>query len=206
MAHSFRSFRFTESLCWYTLWRGAAPILTRMETPMKTRYQIASVTIILLIALGPAALGQTTQPIDYVDPHIGGISYLLKSEPPTVQLPFGMMRLAPMTSPGISDSYLAEKIYGFPVDGALLMPTTGSVETDPAKNASRYDHDFETATPYYYAVMLEKNQHARGVHCNGACRLLSRSVSEDGRASYSGSRAWGWHAECRPCPLGAFRV
>ena len=66
------------------------------------------------------------------------------------------MRLAPLTSPGISDSYLAEKIYGFPVDGAVLMPTTGPVETDPAKNASLYDHDFETATPYYYAVTLEK--------------------------------------------------
>jgi predicted alpha-1,2-mannosidase len=123
---------------------------------MKTRHQIVLASACLLWVLAPAALGQTKQPVDYVDPHIGSISYLLKSVPPTVQLPFGMIRLAPLTSPGISDSYLAEKIYGFPVEGAVLMPTTGPVETDPAKNASLYDHDFETATPYYYAVTLEK--------------------------------------------------
>jgi predicted alpha-1,2-mannosidase len=107
--------------------------------------------------LAAMAFGQTKQPVDFVDPHIGSISYLLKSEPPTVQLPFGMMRLAPLTSPGISDYYLAEKVYGFPVDSVILMPTTGPIETDPGKNASRYDHDFETASPYYYAVTLEKS-------------------------------------------------
>jgi predicted alpha-1,2-mannosidase len=123
---------------------------------MNTRQQSVLAGACLLGALAPMALGRTKQPVDYVDPHIGSVSYLLKSESPTVQLPFGMMRLAPVTSPGISDSYLAEKIYGFPVDGAVLMPTTGPVETDPAKNASLYDHDFETATPYYYAVTLEK--------------------------------------------------
>ena len=97
---------------------------------MKTRIQIVLTSACLLGALAPVALGQTKQPVDYVDPHIGSISHLLKSEPPTVQLPFGMMRLAPVTSPGISDSYLAQKIYGFPVDGAVLMPTTGPVETN----------------------------------------------------------------------------
>ncbi len=123
---------------------------------MKTCDRAILVGAFLLCSLTPVALGQTRQPVDYVNPHIGSISYLLKSIPPTVQLPFGMMRLAPETSPGISDSYLAEKIYGFPVDSALLMPSTGPVEIDPAKNASLYDHDFETATPYYYAVLLEK--------------------------------------------------
>ena len=123
---------------------------------MKTHPKILLASLCAIGILAPAALGQTKQPVDYVDPHIGSVSHLLKSEPPTVQLPFGMMRLAPLTSPGISDSYLAEKIYGFPVDGAVLMPTTGPVETDPAKNASLYDHDFETAIPYYYAVTLEK--------------------------------------------------
>lgn len=114
--------------------------------------------MLAVACLVPAAMavGQTKQPVDYVNPHIGSISYLLKSEPPTVQLPFGMVRLAPETSPGISDVYLAEKIFGFPIDGAVMMPTAGPVETDPAKTASRYDHDFEAATPYYYAVTLEK--------------------------------------------------
>lgn len=102
-------------------------------------------------------LGQAKQPVDYVDPHIGSISYLLKSMAPTVQLPFGMLRIDPLTDPEISDVYLAEKIFGFPVNGVVLMPGTGPVETDPARNASMYDHDFETATPYSYAVTLEKD-------------------------------------------------
>ena len=104
---------------------------------MKTCHQFTLLCACLLCLLTPGAFGQSKQPVDYVDPHIGSISYLLKSDPPTVQLPFGMMRLALLTSPGISDSYLAEKIFGFPVDGPVLMPSTGPVETDPAKNASR---------------------------------------------------------------------
>jgi len=123
---------------------------------MKTSMRSVLASACFLWALSPGAFGQSKQPVDYVDPHIGSISHLLKSIPPTVQLPFGMMRLAPVTSPGISDSYLAEKIYGFPVDSAELMPSSGPVETDPAKDASHYDHDFETVTPFYYAVTLEK--------------------------------------------------
>ena len=106
--------------------------------------------------LATLCFGQNQRPVDYVDPHIGSISYLLQSEPPTVQLPFGMLHLVPRTSPGISDYYLAEKIYGFPVDSVVLMPSTGSLKLEPGENASLYDHDFEKVTPYYYAVTLEK--------------------------------------------------
>ena len=100
---------------------------------MNIRHQNFLAIALLCCACAPVALGQTRPPVDYVNPHIGGISYLLKSEPPTVQLPFGMVRLAPVTSPGISDVYLAEKIYGFPLDGAVLMPDVGTVEIDPGE-------------------------------------------------------------------------
>jgi predicted alpha-1,2-mannosidase len=123
---------------------------------MKNPHQLALVTALILGSFVPAIQGQTRQPVDYVDPHIGSISYLLKSVSPTVQLPFGMLRMSPLTSPEISDSYLAEKIFGFPVDSVVLMPATGPVETDPEKIASLYDHDFETATPYAYSVTLEQ--------------------------------------------------
>ena len=123
---------------------------------MKTRTGWAIVLICIWEILRGVALAQSKSPVDYVDPHIGSVSYLLTSIAPTVQLPFGMMRLAPRTTPGIVDAYLAEKVYGFPVNGVALMPSVGPVETDADRNASRYDHDFETATPYYYAVTLEK--------------------------------------------------
>ncbi len=71
-----------------------------------------------------------------------------------VQLPHGMMAVAPVTDPAVRDKYLATRILGFPLAGFLLMATTGPVQTDPAKFASRFDHDLEIATPYYHAVMI----------------------------------------------------
>jgi len=103
----------------------------------------------------PGAAQPPREPVDYVDPWIGSIGHLLTATEPVVQLPHGMMRLAPLTTPSIRDRYLADKIYGFPLGGALLMASTGKQETNPAKTASRFDHDLETATPYYYAATLE---------------------------------------------------
>lgn len=90
------------------------------------------------------------QPVDYVNPHIGGIGHLLRSTSPVVQLPHGMARMTPVTPQRVRDRYLADRIQGFPAGGALLMATTSTGDA-----SSGFDHDFETATPYYYAVDLE---------------------------------------------------
>jgi putative alpha-1,2-mannosidase len=37
----------------------------------------------------------------------------------------------------------------------MLMASTGEVSSKPAAYASDFDRDFETATPYYYAVDLQ---------------------------------------------------
>ena len=95
-------------------------------------------------------------PVDYVNPNLGGIGQLLSATSPNVIMPYGMMCISPITTPGITDRYLADKIYGFPTGGMTLMPMTDSAETDPDKYASMYDHGTETATPYYYAAILEK--------------------------------------------------
>ena len=94
------------------------------------------------------------QPVDYVQPNIGGIGQLLTATIPYVQCPHGMARIAPITTPGITDRYLADKIFGFPAGPALLMAASGDVTADPAAYASDFDHDFETATPYYYSADL----------------------------------------------------
>src|SRR5487761_1286062 len=86
--------------------------------------------------------------VDYVDPNIGSIGQLLTATIPYVQYPHGMARLYPITTPGITDRYLADKIYGFPAGPALLMASVGAEAADPSKYASNFDHDFETATPY----------------------------------------------------------
>lgn len=94
-------------------------------------------------------------PVDYVSPNIGGIGQLLTATIPYVQCPHGMARLAPITTPGIADRYLADKIFGFPAGPANLMASTGNIGTRPETYASDFDHDFEVATPYYYSVDLQ---------------------------------------------------
>ncbi len=110
------------------------------------------------LSSSPAQPGdhEARSPVDYVDPNIGGIGQLLTATAPIVRLPYSMMNVAPIITPGIKDRYLADKIYGFPSGGGVvLMPTNGAAETDPAECASLYDHGQETATPCYYAVTLE---------------------------------------------------
>jgi predicted alpha-1,2-mannosidase len=121
---------------------------------MMSAIRFAWLTVIGCSAL--AAVGQPQkEPADYVSPNIGGIGQLLTATIPYVQWPHGMARLAPVVTPGIADRYLADKIYGFPAGPALLMASVDKSGTKPEAYASAYDHDFETATPYYYEADLE---------------------------------------------------
>jgi predicted alpha-1,2-mannosidase len=113
--------------------------------------------ILLLFPCGALRMSaqKANDPVDYVSPNIGGIGQLLTATIPYVQYPHGMTRLAPITPPGIADRYLADKIYGFPVGPATLLVSTGESSTYAKDYASAFDHDFETATPYYYEVDLQ---------------------------------------------------
>ncbi|HEX3661690.1 MAG TPA: glycoside hydrolase domain-containing protein [Acidobacteriaceae bacterium] len=113
---------------------------------------------VLGINMAGAAAQTSKQPVDYVDPNIGGIGQLLTATVPYVQYPYGMARVFPMTTPGITDRYLADKIYGFPAGPALLMASDGAEGTKPEEYASDFDHDFETATPYYYEADLQTSK------------------------------------------------
>src|SRR5580692_11368392 len=126
----------------------------RTGSTMKIAFRFMSLAIIGLSAL--VALGAPQkEAVEYVSPNIGGIGQLLTPTIPYVQRPHGMSRLAPMTTPGINDRYLADKIYGFPAGSGMLMASEGDASTRAAAYASDFDHDFEKATPYYYAVNLE---------------------------------------------------
>ncbi|MCC7499776.1 MAG: GH92 family glycosyl hydrolase [Bryobacterales bacterium] len=109
----------------------------------------------LILTLALASLAAPKEPVDYVDPNIGGISHLLVPALPNVQYPHGIARLAPVTPTGVKDRYLADQVFGFRAGASILMPFTGPVPADPARYASLYDHDQETATPYYYSAWLE---------------------------------------------------
>jgi predicted alpha-1,2-mannosidase len=79
---------------------------------------------------------------------------LLTATIPTVQYPYGMARVAPVTTPGVVDRYLAGKIYGFSAGPATLMASVGPAGSHLADYASDLDHDFETSTPFYYSADL----------------------------------------------------
>ncbi len=125
---------------------------------------------ILMLALSiclvlPVYPQEVTNLVDLVNPRIGGISHVLMPTFPTVHRPFGMIRFFPVTSPGISDSYLGGRIYGFPLNrpehrGAAVitvMPVAGLESLQKSSLSSAIDHDFEKVTPYYYSVLLEDN-------------------------------------------------
>lgn len=132
---------------------------------MRFSYFINLFIGILLFVIGVSAQTAKKTPIDYVNPNIGGIGHLLVATDPVVQLPLGSVRLASNPWPEIYDRYLADKVFSFSIRDVIrygtktipswIMASTGSIEVTPAKMASNYDHDFETVTPYYSALLLE---------------------------------------------------
>ena len=65
---------------------------------------------VLALALSARAQ-QKKELVDSVNPNIGGIGELLSTTSPSVTLPYGMIRISPITTPGITDRYLEDKIY-----------------------------------------------------------------------------------------------
>jgi predicted alpha-1,2-mannosidase len=121
---------------------------------MKLKHLPVAVFCILLLSCAE----RSTDPVDFVNPDIGGISPLLETTVPLVNMPNSMMRIHRL--PG---NYQTEKINGFPFilcghrngTAGLLMPSSGKISRDARKWQSYYDHDFEVATPYWYSVVLE---------------------------------------------------
>ncbi len=94
-------------------------------------------------------------PADYVDLYIGSINPKNGSTAPVIKAPGGNMSIFPMFNPAIEDFYLSDKIFGFPLGFGSLMVSKGDFKPGARLNASRFDHDLETATPYYYQALLE---------------------------------------------------
>ncbi|MDR3627640.1 MAG: hypothetical protein P4L45_12435, partial [Ignavibacteriaceae bacterium] len=117
---------------------------------------VLSITLLCFITLIPNIYSQRAKELaDYVNPYIGSISPKTDGTSPEVYLPHGMIELAPQFTPGIGDEYLANKIFDFSLGGLSIMATTGDVKAEREKDASAFDHDFETASPYYYSALLE---------------------------------------------------
>ncbi len=120
-------------------------------------------TIFFLIFVGECAYPQDDV-TKYVDPNIGGVAPLLTTVKPTVHRPHGMVRIFPVTEPGLSDRYLSDKIYGFALNMPAyrmphvtdIMPVHGKIPFTQNQSAATYDHDLEEVHPWYHKVLLEE--------------------------------------------------
>ncbi len=99
----------------------------------------------------------------YVDPNIGTVAPLLTTKAPTVHRPHSMVRVFPVTKPGLNDRYLSDRIYGFALNlpayryGHVteLMPLSGKLTFHRDGSAQLFDHDLEEVHPWYHRVLLE---------------------------------------------------
>jgi putative alpha-1,2-mannosidase len=124
-------------------------------------------TLLALFMLGGTAFAQQKAPakaaakptgktqVDYVDMYIGSINPKTRSTSPVIKAPGGNIGMFPTFSPEMEDFYLADKIYGFPIGIGSIMANKGQFKPGAKVNASKFDHDMETATPYYYQALLE---------------------------------------------------
>lgn len=100
----------------------------------------------------------------WVDPNIGGVAPLLTTVAPQVHRPHSMVRIFPVTEPGLTDRYFSDRIYGIALNmpryrsavAGSVMPTAGEVSFDPERSSSWYDHDLEELHPWSHRVWLEE--------------------------------------------------
>ena len=126
---------------------------------MKTQ----KVTLFLLVALIICTFQcctQTNNPVDDVYMYIGAINPKTSGTRPVIKVPGGNVSLLPTFTtiprqPRLTDWYFADKISGFPLGIGNLIANTGNVKVGINENTSRFDHNLETITPYYYQVLLE---------------------------------------------------
>jgi len=132
----------------------------QIKFDLKKVKNINKLFLILLVSFTACTTEDFTQ---YVDPNIGGVSLLLTTVKPKVYRPYSMVRVFPVTKPGLEDRYLSDKIYGFILNMPAyrmghvteLMPTVGKIKIDKIENAAFYDHDMEEIHPWYHRIYLE---------------------------------------------------
>jgi len=117
-----------------------------------------------------ASQGASKTPLEYLDLHIGtkreGNTF------PGVCRPFGLVKFTPQTRAGevkgdIPYHYDDARLQGIrntnfisgsavPDYGSFtIMALVGPLRVNPSERASRFSHEEEVATPYYYAVSLQ---------------------------------------------------
>lgn len=114
---------------------------------------IAIFVIFLPTCVTPVSAQKTN--LDYVDPQIGNVGFLLVPTRPTVQLPNQMIRMYPIRA-----DYIDDQISSFPLsvishrNGELfgILPGTGDPTDGTWKEKQTWDTDLEITRPYYLST------------------------------------------------------
>lgn len=106
-------------------------------------------------------------PAKLVNPNIGTLGHLLTSTKPILALPHGMMQSCPAVHRKTGgERYVRERIYGFHVGKLVIMPAVCGCTY--GEKTSSMDHDFETAAPFFYRVLLEEDEIQAEMSVTGA--------------------------------------
>ena len=122
---------------------------------MKAKRKSLQFIVLCILILSGCSINTEKDPADEVYMYIGTINPKTRGTSPVIKVPDGKVGLFPTFTPGMTDWYLADKLYGFPLGVGNLMVNTGKVKVGAAENASKFDHDLETAAPHYYRALLE---------------------------------------------------
>jgi predicted alpha-1,2-mannosidase len=124
----------------------------------------------LLVAGTLLVAAQAQAQVEYVDPTIGGVGYLLEPTRPTVSLPNSPLRMYPLRKDALDD-----QIQSFPLStishrlGELfwLMPAPSEVDAGAWHRPAAYDQ--EKTTPYYYSTRFDgsliQTEFTPSAHC-----------------------------------------
>ena len=106
------------------------------------------------LALAAVLHAERREPVDWVNPNVGGLSQLLVPTYPTTGLPNAMLRVYPQR-----ESFASPRLSGLPLAvtghrGGADLRISPFAATSP-KPVGRYAYDLEKALPYRYDVRLE---------------------------------------------------
>lgn len=98
-------------------------------------------------------------PVDWVNPYMGNISHLLTPTFPTVQVPYGMLRVYPQRG-----SYTDNFVNGLPVvvvnhrENCCFNISATHCPDGQLHAVMRTDYDNEVVTPYHYKTDLDRQR------------------------------------------------
>ncbi|MCX4334796.1 MAG: GH92 family glycosyl hydrolase [Bacteroidales bacterium] len=125
---------------------------------MKRKFVVAA-CVIAVFGTVCGCTGDRKDPVDYVNPYMGGISHLLVPAYPTVHLPNAMLRVYPERH-----DYTGDRIKGLPLivtshrgKSAFNLSFWQGGE-DGLKPYYKYHYDNEKVKPYFYSVYCEDEE------------------------------------------------